>query len=88
MRYLFKFLPIPQRSWVKITIGIAWIIEAFAETTLWYAYAPKYLIEIINPLAVIVFISTYFAIFLGAIHLGLGVAQLIQWFKKWRGYIE
>ena len=88
MKYLFKVLPIPERSWVKIAIGIAWILEAFTETTIWYAIAPKYLIEIVNPLSIIVFVSTYFAIIVGAIHLGLGLAGFIQWFKKWRGYLE
>lgn len=88
MKYLFRFLPIPERSWVKILIGSLWIIEAFAETTAWYAWAPKYLIEIINPISVIVLLSTYFAVVAGALHLGLGLAEYIKKFKSWMGYIE
>lgn len=82
MKYLFHFLPIPSRAWVKILIGALWIAEALLETTAWYAWAPTYLIEIINPISIIVFISTYFAVFFGALHLGLGLAQSITKFKK------
>lgn len=82
MKYLFKVIPIPIRAWVKILIGALWIAEASIETQAWYAFAPIYLQQIINPISVIVFVSTYFAVFFGALHLGLGVAQAIAKFKK------
>lgn len=82
MKYLFKVIPIPIRAWVKIVIGIGWIAEAIVETQLWYTYAPIYLQQIINPISILVFASTYTAVFFAAIHLGLGIAQLMIKFKK------
>ena len=88
MKYLFRILPIPERAWVKILIGLLWIGEASLETFLFYNFSPTYLQQIIGPVDIAVFISTYFAVFIGAIHLGLGLTQFIAWFKRWRGYLE
>ncbi|TLX87465.1 MAG: hypothetical protein E6L04_02500 [Thaumarchaeota archaeon] len=88
MKYLLRILPIPERAWVKMLIGSLWIGEASLETYLFYTLSPTYLQQIIGPVDITVFISTYFAVFIGAIHLGLGISQFVQWFKRWRGYLE
>ena len=82
MKYLFKVIPIPVRAWVKIVIGLLWIGEAMAETQAWYTWAPIYLQQIINPISILVFASTYVAVFFAAVHLGLGIAQAMTAFKK------
>ena len=87
-KYLFKVLPIFERAWVNLLVGGAWLTEAFAETTLFYYWAPPYVQQIINPINVTVFLSTYTAVIIGCIHAGIGISKLMIAFKKWRGYIE
>jgi hypothetical protein len=88
MKYLFRFLPIPERAWVKALIGTLWICEASLETYTFYTFAPKYVQQIIGPIDITVFISTYFAVAVGAIHLGLAIVQWRNKIVAWRGYNE
>ena len=85
MKYLFHVIPIPERAWVKIAIGLLWFGEASLETYIFYNVAPKYIVQIIGPIDIFVFLSTYFAVFIGAIHFGLGIAQFIEYVKRWSG---
>jgi hypothetical protein len=86
MKYLFKVLPIPERAWVKALIGFLWIAEASFETYAFYTYAPLYIREIIGPIDIFVLLSTYFAVAIGAIHLGLAIVQWRNKIAAWRGY--
>ncbi|SRR5712692_2023207 len=74
MKRLPRVLPMAMKA--KLFWGILFLIEAQAEVLIGFALIPKYYIEIVGPLDILLIMSTIFATSFGAILLGKGVVQL------------
>ena len=87
MRYLFRIFPIPDRWWVKFLLGSGWIAESQAEVVFGFSFLPKFLIQIIGPVDIILAVSTFYAAICGALHFSLGIVQAYRLFKDRTGDI-
>lgn len=87
MKYLFKVFPIPERWWVKFLLGSGWIIESQLEVVFGFSFLPKFLIQIVGPVDIILGISTLYAAICGALHFSLGIVQAYHQFKDRTGDI-
>lgn len=69
-----RFFPVSAKA--KLILGAWWIIEAILiETPLFFFIASKYEVEILGPINIIYFFSSFGTVIYGTICLGLGYRQ-------------
>lgn len=69
--------------WKKIVLGTLFMTDAELEIYFGFAILPKYFIEIVGPINILLILSTLFAGMSGAVMFSLGFVEGMRKLYKW-----